>query len=365
MIKDNKKFIEKYAIVLIGLLILGFVYINTASISNGFSKIFGILKPFFIAFFIAYIFNSIIVFLKERFKLKNGMAILIVYSVFILIMVIMIVIGIPIVVKSIVQIINETPNHADDMIEFVQNNVLNFAKNIDINILNEIEKYVDNNFIGNLQKISKGINYFLNSFLVFITNIGSAVVTISFSLIISIYMLIEKKSLKSLGCRILKKILKEDKSIKFIEFSKKANVIFSKFLTGLIVQASILGTLCFIGFLILKVKYALLLSVIIACTNVIPYIGPFIGATPAVLVTLFYAPMKALWVCVLILILQQVDANIVGPKIMGNYIGLSPFWIIFTISIGGGFFGIMGMIFSVPIAAIIKIIFSEIVELDK
>ncbi len=356
MIKDNKKFIEKYAIVLMGLLLLGFVYVNTASISNGFTTLFSILKPFFIAFFIAYIFNSIIMFLKEKFKMKNGIAILIVYSCFVLIMVIMVIIVIPVVIKSIVQIINEMPNYAD--------NVVNFVNNININILNEIEKYVDKNSIGNLQKISKGMNYFLNNFLVFITNIGSAVVTISFSLIISIYMLIEKESLKSLGSKIVKKILKEDRSIKLIEFSKKANIIFSSFLTGLIVQASILGILCFIGFLILKIKYALLLSVIIACTNVIPYIGPFIGATPAVVVTLFYSPMKALWVCVLILVLQQVDANIVGPKVMGNYIGLSPFWIIFTIAVGGGFFGIMGMIFSVPIAAIIKIIFRETL-LDK
>ncbi|MEJ8553728.1 AI-2E family transporter [Tepidibacter sp. Z1-5] len=356
MIKDNKKFIEKYAIVLIGLILLGFVYVNTASISNGFTTLFGILKPFFIAFFIAYVFNSIIMFLKEKLKIKNGMAILIVYSCFILMMVVMVIIVIPVAVKSIVQIINEMPNYVD--------NVVHFANNLDMNILNEIQKYVDKNFIGNLQKISKGINYFLNNFLIFITNIGSAVVTISFSLIISVYMLIEKESLKSLGYKIVKKILKEDRSIKFIEFSKKANVVFSSFLTGLIVQASILGTLCFIGFLILKIKYSLLLSVIIACTNVIPYIGPFIGATPAVIVTLFYSPMKALWVCVLILVLQQVDANIVGPKVMGNYIGLSPFWIIFTIAVGGGFFGIMGMIFSVPIAAIIKIIFSEML-LDK
>lgn len=357
MIKNNKKFIEKYAIVLIGLLILGFMYMNIDSISSGFSKLFSILKPFFIAFFIAYIFNTVVVFLKERLKIKNGIAILIVYGFFVVIMVFIVIIVIPIVVQSIVQIINEMPDYADNLIQIM--------KSMDINILNEIEKYVDKNSIGSLQRISKALNYFLNNFLIFITNIGSAVVTISFSLIISVYMLIEKESLKSLGYKILKKMLNEEKSVEFIKFSKKANIIFSNFLTGLIVQASILGILCFIGFLILKVKYALLLSVIIACTNVIPYIGPFIGAAPAVLVTLFYAPMKALWVCVLILILQQVDANIVGPKIMGNYIGLSPFWIILTIAVGGGFFGIMGMILSIPIAAIIKIILSETLKLDK
>lgn len=356
MIKDNKKFIEKYAIVLIGLILLGFVYVNTASISNGFSTLFSILKPFFIAFFIAYIFNSVIMFLKEKFRMKNGIAILIVYSCFVLIMVVIVIIVIPVVIQSIAQIINEMPTYAD--------NLVRFANNLDMNILNEIKKYIDKNSIGNLQKISTAVNYFLNNFLVFITNIGSTVVTISFSLIISVYMLIEKESLKSLGTKLLKKIVKEDKGIKIIDFSKKANIIFSKFLTGLIVQASILGTLCFVGFLILKIKYALLLSAIIACTNVIPYIGPFIGATPAVVVTLFYSPIKALWVCALILVLQQVDANIVGPKVMGNYIGLSPFWIILTIAVGGGFFGIMGMIFSIPIAAIIKIIVSEMF-LDK
>ncbi len=123
-----------------------------------------------------------------------------------------------------------------------------------------------------------------------------------------------------------------------------------------------MGCLAFIGLSILNVRYALVLAVIICFTNVIPYIGPFIGAVPAVVATLTYDPAKAFWVLIFILVLQQFDGNLIGPRVMGNYIGLAPIWIILSITIGGGFAGILGIILAIPTGAILKIVFTELVE---
>jgi predicted PurR-regulated permease PerM len=109
------------------------------------------------------------------------------------------------------------------------------------------------------------------------------------------------------------------------------------------------------------VRYAPILGLIICLTNMIPYFGAFIGAVPAVLATLMYDPIKAIWVAVFIIVLQQVDGNVIGPRVMGNYIGLEPIWIIFAIAFGGGFGGLLGMILAIPLGAVVKIIITRLV----
>src|SRR5690606_8042174 len=126
------------------------------------------------------------------------------------------------------------------------------------------------------------------------------------------------------------------------------------FFVGKIIDSFIIGLLCFIGCLIMKVPYALLISLIVGVTNMIPYFGPFIGMIPAAVITLFESPIKALWVTIFIFALQQFDGLYLGPKILGIQVGMKPLWIITAILIGGGFFGVWGMLFAVPIAAVIR-----------
>lgn len=356
MFRENKAFIQKSTIILLGVLILGFIYINQIHIKNSVLTLFSILKPFFIGFFIAYIFNSIVVFLCKKLKWKKGLAIAFVYIIFAFAVVLLFTLIIPIILKSINEISDEFPLY--------MKNTKMFIDNFDINILNEIKKYTMKDFNSSFFNVSKIMNYIFSNFFVLLKGISATFATMAFSIIISIYMLIEKDRLVLLLRKLIIKIFKVQKGLKIIDFFKNSNKIFSKFLTGLIIDAFIISILCFIGLLVLKVKYALLLSVIIGLTNVIPYLGPFLGAIPAVLITLLYSPTKALWVIVFILLLQQLDSGFISPKIMGNYIGLSPFWIVLSIAVGGGFFGMIGMILSVPTAAIIKIIFCELVDLE-
>ena len=129
--------------------------------------------------------------------------------------------------------------------------------------------------------------------------------------------------------------------------------VFGKFIVGKIIDSLIIGILCFIGTSILAIPYALLISVVVGITNIIPFFGPFLGAIPSIFILIVIDPVKALWFAIFILILQQIDGNIIGPKILGNSVGISGIFIMFSVIIGGGLFGVPGMILGVPVFVVI------------
>ena len=141
------------------------------------------------------------------------------------------------------------------------------------------------------------------------------------------------------------------RATKIIRSGREFNIVFSEYLIGKMIDSLIIGIICFIGTLIIRVPYPLLISTIVGVTNMIPYFGPFIGMIPAVLITLFYNPIKALWMFIFILGLQQFDGLYLGPKILGTKLGLSPFWVITAIIVGGKLFGILGMLLAAPIGS--------------
>ena len=129
--------------------------------------------------------------------------------------------------------------------------------------------------------------------------------------------------------------------------------MFGGFIDGKLVDSAIIGVLCYIGASILRFPNALLVSVIVGVTNIIPFFGPFLGAIPGALLILIDSPIKALWFLVFILFLQQLDGNVIGPKILGNHTGVSSFWVLFSILLFGGMWGIVGMVIAVPLFAVI------------
>ena len=131
------------------------------------------------------------------------------------------------------------------------------------------------------------------------------------------------------------------------------NKTFSAFISGKIIDSLIIGTICFIGMHILGLPYVILISVIVGVTNIIPFFGPFIGAIPSTIIMLTVDPIKALYFVIFILILQQLDGNVIGPKILGDSTGLPSFWVMFAIIVGGGMFGFVGMIVGIPAFAVI------------
>ena len=147
-----------------------------------------------------------------------------------------------------------------------------------------------------------------------------------------------------------------------IHIAVKTNEIFGGFIIGKIIDSIIIGILCFIGTSILKMPYAMLVSVIVGVTNVIPFFGPYIGAIPSAVLIALADPMKGIYFLIFILLLQQFDGNILGPKILGNSTGLSAFWVIVSILLGGGLFGILGMLFGVPTFAVVYYIIKLLLD---
>ncbi len=172
-------------------------------------------------------------------------------------------------------------------------------------------------------------------------------------IILSVYLLYNKEIHIAQAKKIAYSLFKEETANNFINNTRFANKTFGGFISGKIVDSLIIGVLCFICTTIMRTPYPLLISVIVGVTNVIPYFGPWLGAIPSAFIVLMINPVKCLWFLIFILILQQVDGNIIGPKILGDSTGLSSFWVIFAITLFGGFWGVAGMFLGVPIFAII------------
>ena len=179
------------------------------------------------------------------------------------------------------------------------------------------------------------------------------IINILIAIIVSAYMLSDQGTLKLNFKRLLYAYIPQSRVDRFLETLKQCNSIFGGFIIGKTIDSTIIGILCFLLMTLLRLPYALLISVIVGVTNMIPYFGPFIGAIPGLFILLLIDPIKALIFGVLILALQQFDGLILGPKILGDSTGLKPLWIIFAITIGGYIWGPLGMFFGVPVVAVI------------
>ena len=176
---------------------------------------------------------------------------------------------------------------------------------------------------------------------------------IMIGVIISVYLLVSKQKFVGQGKKVLYALFYERQANNILEVVRKSHSIFSGFISGKLIDSLIIGVLCFIGMSIMKMPYIPLVSVLVGVTNVIPFFGPYLGAIPSILLILLISPGKGIMFLIFIIILQQLDGNIIGPKILGSSTGLSAFWVIFAILIGSGLFGIIGMIAGVPVFAVI------------
>ena len=193
-----------------------------------------------------------------------------------------------------------------------------------------------------------------------VSELGSSVVKVLrflydllIGLIVAVYLLGSRKKFARQSVLIVRSTLKPRWAELFLDEIHFVDRMFGGFIDGKIVDSAIIGLLCYIGCLIFRFPNALLISAFVGITNIIPFFGPFIGAIPSIFLILIEDPMKAVWFCLFILALQQLDGNIIGPAILGDRTGLSSFWVLFTIILFGGLFGIVGMIIAVPLFAVI------------
>lgn len=210
----------------------------------------------------------------------------------------------------------------------------------------EFTNYLNNSIVPQLETILKQVSLSMLSLLKILWNF-----IIGF--IISIYVLSSKETFAGQAKKIVFALFNTKTANQFIKDIRFASDTFIGFISGKIIDSFIIGCICFAGTSIMKTPYALLVSVIVGVTNVIPFFGPYLGAIPSAVLILMVNPVKCLYFILFIIVLQQIDGNLIGPKILGESTGLSGFWVIFSITIFGGLMGIPGMIIGVPFFAVL------------
>ena len=218
-----------------------------------------------------------------------------------------------------------------------------------------VQNWIQNELLGTMQSImsavSSGLFSVINWLLDFL--IG---------LIVAAYVLAGRKRYIAQARKINAALWNKKVADWFLELGAHINRVFGGFIRGKILDSIIIGVLCYIGALILKLPYAILVACIVGLTNVIPFFGPFIGAIPCAFIILLVSPAKCLYFLIFVFLLQQLDGNLIGPSILGDTTGLSSFWVLVSITVFSGLFGFAGMILGVPVFAVLYILVKEIVE---
>lgn len=316
---------------------------------GGIGKFINILSPFAGGVVIAYILDPVVkLFYHKLFKEKKGirwLAILLAYLVAILLIVLLAWLVIPQIVNSIVMLFTNFPSY----IQGVQNMLLYVQSEYGID-LQQATKMLDDSE-AMVKEIYAMATEAMPQIVASIGSVASNFVAIFTSIAASIYMLADKDHLLHQLRTLAHAFLPEKVAENTLRICHYANVNFTSFFIGKIIDSAIIGVITFVAMTILRLDFAVLISVFIGITNIIPVFGPFIGAIPSIFILLLINPIQAAIFCVLILIIQQLDGNFIGPKILGSSIGISALWILFSIVVGGDLFGIVGMVVGVPVFA--------------
>ena len=352
-------------------IIFFFLIYRFQGFGDAISTLTGILMPFIYGAVIAYLLkpvcNCIEDFLRRIFPEKmrgtaNMLAVaasllfglLLIYALFMMI--------VPQLITSVTSLYytaRSNINHFVDWAsqqEIIASNkkLLDFIETSYDTLQANLDSWFKTTLIPSMQNILSGAAVGVMNVVVFFKNVV-------IGLVVSVYLLASRKKFGQQGKLVLYSLIKPHWADLILEEVSYADKMFGGFINGKILDSAIIGVLCYIACLIFKFPSALLVSVIIGVTNVIPFFGPFIGAVPATLLILIQNPIKALWFVLFVLVLQQVDGNIIGPKILGNTTGLSSFWVLFAILLFGGLWGFVGMIIGVPLFAVIYDIIKKLV----
>lgn len=338
---------------------------NFNDISIWFNKLLSILMPFLMGILVAYLFyipcrqiESLYKKLKPKFIKKRArtLSIITVYIMAILLLAIIINIIIPALSKSVVELANSMPGYYNTAMKYVEN----MPEDAIIKKADILE------IIGNLQKID--ITKILSleniyGYIKGVVGVAQGIFSVFVTLIMSVYILAERSQILKFVRRLNSAIFK-DKTCKIIDkYFMKANDIFFKFVSSQVLDGIIVGIIVSIAMWILGVKYWVLLGFMIGLFNIIPYFGAIVAVVIASIITIFTGGFaKAIWMVIVVVILQQIDANIINPKIVGNALQLSPILVIFSVTLFGAYFGVLGMFLAVPIIAVIKLITNDFID---
>ncbi len=311
-------------------------------------KVRGVLSPFLIGFLLAYIFSPLVNSLEKK-GLSRGLAITLVYLCFFGVLCSLVIFGIPEMYKEINRFAESLPKYMAEIQHWVDHLYERYKQS---NLPAGLVKAIDSNLIkveGWLVHKSQGIINLIIALVTFLPLLLLAP-------ILSIYFLYDWERMKT-G---LKEAVPQKWRGNAIHVGQEVSLVLRKFIRGNLTVAALVGVLIGLGMLLIGMDYALLIGVISALFDLIPYFGPVIGAIPALALALLKSPSMALWVLAVIVLVQQIESNIIQPKIVGKSLGLHPLAVVFVLLAGGSLFGFWGMLFAVPVAGIIRVLVTYI-----
>lgn len=360
----------------LGAMLLGVVTISTfllavvlhlEAVGRIFKTISGVLSPLVIGLVLAYLMNPLMNFLDKRLlpallkrnmkeekarKLSRTASLIFAVLVSLLFVYEFCSLLLPQLYESVRGIVDNFSTYyarAESWImNFLADNptIQTYAASIMEDLYSMLMNFVTNGLLPNIETI--------------ITSLTSSVMSVvgaAFDLLIglcaAIYMLASRDLFLAQSKKIVVALCKERTADHILRLGRRIHKVFSGFIIGKILDSLIIGVLCYFGMLILKLPHPTLIATVVGVTNVIPFFGPFIGAIPSILLILIESPIKALWFSLFVLALQQLDGNVIGPAILGDRTGLSSFWVLFTIILFGGLWGVFGMVVAVPLFAVI------------
>lgn len=387
MIIIDKKLFKSILLIVTYCILLVIVVINIDVILGGAKSLLALLSPVFIGFCIAFILNRPYKYiygcisklrdkLKEKFaktkkigkapekkkgkdNLIKALSLILVYLLFLLFISLLISLILPQLGDSITKVYDNISTYVSNLVglsdkieEFIHidGQLLDTVTTMLTDFVKSLPEMIPS-LIPNIFDVTKSVASSLTNFLL--------------GFIMSIYMLASKEMLIRQIKSVFYTFMPEKPAQKITHALEISNDIFGNFVNGRIYDALIIGLLCFIGMSIFGFEYTLLITVLVAVTNVIPVFGPFIGAIPSIFLLLMVNPMQAVLFTVFIIVLQQLDGNFIGPKVVGDSIGLPAWWVMFSILIGGGVGGVFGMLAGVPVFAVFYKLISEAVVARK
>ena len=357
--------IKKPIIIISYGIILYFIVNNMSTFLGYISSFLKILSPLIIGAVLAFIINLFLRFYEKKVfvnvkdkwkKAKRPVCVIMSYLTFSLIVFIIVRFISPRLEESIKTLTSSIPSYVNSISDFFYS----------LTLENKITEELWNKVIENFGLIITNASQFLNTALPKIFNVTktvtSSVFDVFIGLVFSVYMLLSKEKLVGILKKVLRAHTKEEFSQSVIGVFRKANKIFRSFVGGQLTEAAILAVLCYIGMSIFKMPYAPLISVIIGISSIVPVIGAIVGTIPCALLILLENPMMAIWFVIFIVLLQQFEGNVIYPRVVGSAIGISGFWVLLAVTLGGGLFGISGILLGVPLMAVVYSVYGGYVN---
>ena len=339
---------------------------NFSAIGAWIKNLIDVLMPFIVGLLIAYLLyipcRKVESLYRKTKKLKfiqkraRGLSILTVYLIVIIILAIGINFLMPIIASSIIDLVSNIQGYYNTLMVNIENlpddSILNNEMVLDIiqSIQNiDLKQYIN---IDKIAEYAKGV-----------INVAGGIIDFFVAIIVSIYLLLQRREIMEFFKKLGRAMFKEKTYHNFGKYFDRTNNIFFNFLAGQFLDGIIIGIITSIAMSIIGVKYAVLLGFMIGIFNLIPYFGAIIAVVIAALITLLTGGLgQCLIMVIVVIILQQIDANIINPKILGNSLKISPLLVIFAVPVGGAYFGFWGMFLSVPIVAVIKLLLTDYIE---